>query len=1013
MNVKKYTSGFMTAKSMLLARLCAGLLSVTCQTVLSDNLASTNVGEILAVYGDAVSQTNPPVGWSLDWNASGSIGDSTGYTSLVCVAVDEGQRKSFAFGVPDEDGALMTNRPSHRPYGHVRGFRDIDGVARYAIASYTLQEDAHGEIWIHNGNLLNGHCTILIYLNDTLLSESEEQREPLPMLFQRNLGKLKKGDAIRVAIGPRGNHPGGFGGTLRFTIEDYPSGQTPGEPVNILRPPITASEPQRDADGRETKYAAQHKAQCEAVLAQNPELVFIGDSITARWPATLLQETFGNYRPVNLGVGGDRVQNVLWRVLNGVLDQVRIKVIVLLIGTNNLSNQFTPEEVVEGIDRLMKALQEKTPDSKILLLGILPRGDSIRNPSNELVRQVNAKLALQADNQKVFFLDVGHALVEPDGSISKEVMPDKLHVALPGFVRMLDAMRPLLNQLLALSSSPLTLAKEGKASYTVVQADDATEPEKFAGTELTNFLDRVTGVSFQKGQEFFKAKDYAAAIEEFRKASEASDLAPEQKARIQLALVEAYLFVNRYLGLKTVEQVEAIQDISESVLDETLLLKIKLLEDVALHSTRDWTDVQKACEAILQRDSLTVEQRMSARQRLADTLFLHIKDYPAARALYLEILAPNATLKGIDPWDVPVTVLEEAAPGFANQQTLRFKVMYNIGRCYLFEKNYPAVRKTFQNILNMQEISEQFQSFARLYIGLAFLYEKNFAAAKEEFEAIQDTPSSYTRLPWDGGRSSYNPAREAKVRLSFIDNPPKVKKVLFVGSSSTVRGDIPGTVMQMCESTPTDYGQIVASEYISMGTSLGRHWLEGGEGPGSLLCEIDSHPWDAVVYEVSYTTRSTTELQQITDHAPRMVERLRAHNILSVIYEVNPFLIKPKQSFDLTDYFSECLVKVPDGSTAFAPAARAIIEYLGHNPTQEKIDELYADRLHMNGKGAYLVSCCIYAALTEQSPVGLYHPEYVTPTDAKLLQELAWSNYQATNPFKTPIPPTETEKVIN
>ncbi|MEI8309525.1 MAG: GDSL family lipase, partial [Verrucomicrobiota bacterium] len=92
--------------------------------------------------------------------------------------------------------------------------------------------------------------------------------------------------------------------------------------------------------------------------------------------------------------------------------------------------------------------QEKAPASKILLLGILPRGESIKEENNEKIRQTNAKLALLADNKRVFYLDVGDKLVEPDGSISREIMPDKIHVAAPGYARWIDAMKPTLDQLL-------------------------------------------------------------------------------------------------------------------------------------------------------------------------------------------------------------------------------------------------------------------------------------------------------------------------------------------------------------------------------------------------------------------------------------------------------------------------------------------------------------------------------------------------------------------------------------
>ena len=83
-----------------------------------------------------------------------------------------------------------------------------------------------------------------------------------------------------------------------------------------------------------------------------------------------------------------------------------------------------------------------------LLLGILPRGASVKDEINEAIRQTNAKLATLADQKQVFYLDVGDKLVEPDGTIAKEVMPDKLHVAGTGYTRWMEAMRPTLDKLL-------------------------------------------------------------------------------------------------------------------------------------------------------------------------------------------------------------------------------------------------------------------------------------------------------------------------------------------------------------------------------------------------------------------------------------------------------------------------------------------------------------------------------------------------------------------------------------
>lgn len=420
-------------------------------------LSGTNVhaggnGKTHAVYGQAAAQKTPPPGWSFLWNAGGKVGDANVYSPLTYV------EKSRAYGVINESGELEPGAPSQTVSRDDRAFdisamRDKEGIPRFYIASYTLGEDPAGEIWITNGNLRNRSfpdgTTLEIYVNDELKSRSLLKQDRFAAVFQENLGPLKKGDAIRVAVGPGENSRQG-GGRLLFTIEEYPSGEKPPAPINILTPPVNGMNPQQLGDGKiDPVYAAKHQAQCEALLAADSELVFIGDSITARWPAELLQEAFGAFRPVNLGIGGDWLQNVRWRVENGVLHKVHPKALVLLIGTNNISAKLTPDEIAQGIDSLLKAIQGKVPACDILLLGILPRGESIEDSVNETIRQTNAKLASLADNKRVFYLDVGNKLVEPDGSISSEIMPDKLHVAGPGYIRWMEAMKPTLDRLLS------------------------------------------------------------------------------------------------------------------------------------------------------------------------------------------------------------------------------------------------------------------------------------------------------------------------------------------------------------------------------------------------------------------------------------------------------------------------------------------------------------------------------------------------------------------------------------
>lgn len=406
--------------------------------------------QAIAVYGEAAILPNPPPGWIFQWNARGNLGDPAGYAPL------EYDEKARAYGVRDASGGLRTDAPGHtisRGIGYldVSAMRDKDGIARCYIASYKLSADSVGEVWINHGNLrspLSYGTNLHVYVNEQLKEQSLIKKDRFAQVFQFNLGRLKKDDVIHVAIGPEAKAAKGAG-RLFYVIEDCPTGQKVAPPVNIISPALNASTPQFGANGKiGAAYADKHKAQCDALAASRPELVFIGDSITARWPQEVLEARFGKYRPINLGIGGDWIQNVLWRVQNGSLETAGPKVVVLLIGANNITAGFTPEEVSAEIGTLLKAIQSKSAKSKILLLGILPRGASIQDKPNESIRQTNMQLSTLADQKQIFYLDVGAKLIEPDGSIAKEVMPDKLHVAAPGFTRWIEAMGPTLEALL-------------------------------------------------------------------------------------------------------------------------------------------------------------------------------------------------------------------------------------------------------------------------------------------------------------------------------------------------------------------------------------------------------------------------------------------------------------------------------------------------------------------------------------------------------------------------------------
>jgi lysophospholipase L1-like esterase len=180
------------------------------------------------------------------------------------------------------------------------------------------------------------------------------------------------------------------------------------------------------------------------------ELVFIGDSITHGWEGEgkeVWAKHFGD-KAINLGIGGDQTQHVLWRLQNGNIAGLRPKLVVLMIGTNNSNrDDFTAEEIAAGVKAIVAELRKQLPESKILTLAIFPRGAG-PSAQREKNAAASAEFAKLADNQHVYFLDIGDKFLEPDGkTLSKRVMPDLLHLSPAGYQIWADAIGPKVAEL--------------------------------------------------------------------------------------------------------------------------------------------------------------------------------------------------------------------------------------------------------------------------------------------------------------------------------------------------------------------------------------------------------------------------------------------------------------------------------------------------------------------------------------------------------------------------------------
>ena len=184
------------------------------------------------------------------------------------------------------------------------------------------------------------------------------------------------------------------------------------------------------------------------------DCLLMGDSITDWWRRAGLavyEENFGSLKCANFGIAADRTQGVLWRFANGELDGYSPRLMMLMIGTNNLRFRGppnTPEEVSMGIAAIVTRFRARFPEAKVLLLGVFPRGAEASDPLREPIRRINEIIAGLDDGEYVRFMDIGDRFLEPDGSISVEVMADALHPTELGYEIWADAVMPTFREML-------------------------------------------------------------------------------------------------------------------------------------------------------------------------------------------------------------------------------------------------------------------------------------------------------------------------------------------------------------------------------------------------------------------------------------------------------------------------------------------------------------------------------------------------------------------------------------
>jgi len=230
------------------------------------------------------------------------------------------------------------------------------------------------------------------------------------------------------------------------------------EPLPDQKPlPSTLVAVTQDRSWPQYDWQKRHELTSAAVKRAQPQILFIGDSITHFFGGEQFDgyslrgkntwdEFYAPRNAGNLGFGWDKTENVLWRLQHGAIDDISPKLVVMMIGTNNTGECSAPD-IALGIESIVREFEKRLPQSKILLLGVFPRGEK-PGPARAKIAEINRIIARLDGTHNVIFLDIGPKFLTPEGLITKDIMPDFLHPNEKGYRIWAEAIEPTVKKLM-------------------------------------------------------------------------------------------------------------------------------------------------------------------------------------------------------------------------------------------------------------------------------------------------------------------------------------------------------------------------------------------------------------------------------------------------------------------------------------------------------------------------------------------------------------------------------------
>lgn len=176
--------------------------------------------------------------------------------------------------------------------------------------------------------------------------------------------------------------------------------------------------------------------------ASEGAVVFLGDSITQGWKDDF-SGAFAGLRKANRGISGDTTRGMLYRLEQDVLS-LDPTAVVLLMGTNDLEEKGTPQQIASNVRQIVEAIEQHSRETPILLCLVMPSSESKSRPADAIkeINQLYREIARQ--HEQVTLVDTWTPFADESGNAKREEFPDLLHPNAKGYAKWEQILRPAL-----------------------------------------------------------------------------------------------------------------------------------------------------------------------------------------------------------------------------------------------------------------------------------------------------------------------------------------------------------------------------------------------------------------------------------------------------------------------------------------------------------------------------------------------------------------------------------------